>query len=140
MRYTLDEVQADVIKVVLEKVGPITMLDLIKKLKEQKICIDLDNIMFVCEVEKLLKKGLLDRSLIKKSTLLSGLSIAQRQALKEILEEAQQKGESLSFIDMANRCCEKTNIDNPTDVARKIRFLLIPLASESLDDDDECDG
>ena len=135
MRYSLNDIHAEAIKTAIVSVGPITLLNLVKKLKEEKICSDLDDVMYICQLQKLIEQGKIDKNLILKYTGLSGLTNNQKIAIKEITEKVKRDNECLSFLEIATQCCEITGEGNPEDVVRKIKFLLIPLTSEHSNDD-----
>lgn len=135
MRYSLNDIHAEAIKVAVVSIGPITLLNLVKRLKEEKICSDLDDIMYICQLQKLIEQGKIDKNLILKSTGLSGLTNNQKIAIKEIVEKVKRDNESLSFLEIADQCCKITGEGDPEDVVRKIKFLMIPLTSEHSNDD-----
>lgn len=135
MRYSLNDIHTEAIKVAIVSIGPITLLNLVKRLKAEKICSDLDDVMYICQLQKLIEQGKIDKNLILKSTGLSGLTNSQKIAIKEIVEIVKRNNENLSFLEIAERCCKMTGEGDPEDIVRKIKFLMIPLTSEHSNDD-----
>lgn len=136
MIYQLNEVHIQAAKTVLDQIGPCTLLDLAKHLKEQKICRDLDNVAFVCKLRSLVDNGKLDNKLVNKPQVMRGLTNKQKEAIQSITEEFASNGKTLTFSDLAQYVVEKTGEDNPTNVERKIRFLFIPMSTGEHDDEE----
>lgn len=135
MRYTLTDVHIEAAKVALEQHGPCTLLDLVKHLKSQSICCDLDNVAFVCQLRKLADRKVLDSSRIKKAKLMCGLTNKEKLAIQSITNEAAKQGEALSFSELARRVVDQTNENDLQTVEQKIRFLFIPMHSGANDDE-----
>lgn len=128
MHYSLTEAHIEAIKTVLSQIGPCTLMHLVRHLKAQKICADLDNIAFVVQLRKLVEAGRIDRSKIVRSKVMSGLTNKQKLAIEKITTEAYQNGETLSFEELAGKVLEYTDeTDNVDSIVKKIKMLFVPM-------------
>lgn len=136
MRYALNDVHKEAAKVALDQIGPCTLIDLAKHLKQQSVCCDLDNVAFVCQLRKLADSGELDSSKITKAKLIGGLTNSEKEAIQNITAEAAKSGTSYTFAELAQLVADQTNENSSISIEQKIRFLFIPMYSRGHDDEE----
>lgn len=130
MSHELTKLHLETARTLLEKEGPCTFLQLVDKLQERGVCPKLDRVSFMYKLRAAVKSGELNEKAFKKPPPLKGLSVAQKQAIVEIVSVADVVNELLSFKQIAERCVEKTNEGTIESVEISLRFLFYSLSDK----------
>lgn len=126
---------------ILNERGPMTAGQLIKIVNEEFLNPREDPSALYETLMKLQKRGGISSDKIIPTQLPAVFTHEEVAALETVLKEAKLCGEKLTFNQMAERTIEKSKSLRPLgQMEQKIRFLLIPLSSGDLSNEEDEDS